>query len=392
MKLLMIACVPFFSERGTPISIRTRLETLSRLGHRVDLITYPVGKDLAIPGVRIFRTPALPFIRTVPVGPSLSKLLLDILVFFRSLGFLMVGKYDIVHTHEESCYFGALFSKIFRIRHLYDFHSSLPQVMRNFGYGNHAKIINTLEIMERTIINSCSGIITISPALDAYIGRINDTVPRMLIENVQNYSFGDVDESRLSAFRKSRPEFEGKRIVLYAGTFELYQGLDLLIDSAEKVIEKYKDAVFVLAGGMRKQIDRLRESVQIRGIGANFLFTGSIPREELALYMGVCEVLVSTRISGNNPPLKIYDYMSAGKPIVATNIDAHTQVINKDIAVLVEPDADSVSEGILWVLENRSPAAAMARRSRVHFDGNYSSEENMKKTSRILDAVMEARI
>ncbi len=73
LKILMIACLPFFSSRGTPISIKSRLEVLSNLGHKVDVITYHVGDDFELPGIKILRILNIPFIKEVPVGPSLKK-------------------------------------------------------------------------------------------------------------------------------------------------------------------------------------------------------------------------------------------------------------------------------------------------------------------------------
>ena len=54
-----------------------------------------------------------------------------------------------------------------------------------------------------------------------------------------------------------------------------------------------------------------------------------------------CDILVSPRIRGTNTPLKIYSYLRSGKPIVATDLLTHTQVLSPDVARLVAPDADA---------------------------------------------------
>ena len=108
MNILMIAPEPFFEPRGTPFSVFGRLRELSHLGHDVDLVTYHVGEDLVIPRVAIFRTPVLRSVRHVPVGPSQTKLLLDVLLLFRALGQMLRKRYDLLHTHEEASFFGVL--------------------------------------------------------------------------------------------------------------------------------------------------------------------------------------------------------------------------------------------------------------------------------------------
>jgi hypothetical protein len=61
MRILMIAPEPFFEPRGTPFSEYHRIRALLDLGHTVDLVTYPFGKDVTLPGLRIFRAARPPF-------------------------------------------------------------------------------------------------------------------------------------------------------------------------------------------------------------------------------------------------------------------------------------------------------------------------------------------
>ena len=130
----MIAPEPFFEPRGTPFSEYFRIKALCHLGHEVDLITYPIGKDKDIKGLRIFRGLRPPFVKSVKTGPSAAKLFLDFFLFFKAWGRLCRGKYDVIHTHEEANIMGAFFSKISRVPHLYDMHSSLPQQLENFHF------------------------------------------------------------------------------------------------------------------------------------------------------------------------------------------------------------------------------------------------------------------
>ena len=84
MKILMIAPQPFFQPRGTPFSVLGRLHTLSKLGHNVDLVTYHIGQDVQIPNVTIHRIKKVPFIKNIKIGPSITKIPVDILLFFKS--------------------------------------------------------------------------------------------------------------------------------------------------------------------------------------------------------------------------------------------------------------------------------------------------------------------
>ncbi len=107
-----------------------------------------------------------------------------------------------------------------------------------------------------------------------------------------------------------------------------------------------------------------------------------MPVEEVSHYLDIADVLVSPRKCGTNTPLKIYSYLRSGKPIVATNLVTHTQVLNSDIAILTEPDPESFAGGILDALENPD-VARMVERARRLAEEKYSYDEYVAKTYRL---------
>jgi glycosyltransferase involved in cell wall biosynthesis len=93
-------------------------------------------------------------------------------------------------------------------------------------------------------------------------------------------------------------------------------------------------------------------------------------------------------VEGTNTPLKIYSYLQSGKPIVATDLYTHTQVLNQDVAVLVVPSAAGLAEGIISVLDNSLLAANMGSQARKFFEANYSMERYINKTDQVLRAAV----
>jgi len=143
-----------------------------------------------------------------------------------------------------------------------------------------------------------------------------------------------------------------QRVVLYTGTFEPYQGLEMLVDSAPAVIRARRDIGFVCLGGTHSQVDRIRARACEQDVGDYFILPGMVPPEEVEAHYNIASVLVSPRVSGTNTPLKIYSYLRSGVPIVATNILSHTQVLTPDVACLVEPHPESLAAGILTLLDD----------------------------------------
>ena len=183
MRVLMIAPQPFFTPRGTPFSVRGRIQALVALGHSVDLVTYHAGDDVFLPGLQIYRTPRIPWMRHVPIGPSYAKIFLDILLFSLALKRLLIQRYDVIHTHEEAGILGAVVARWAKAHHLYDMHSSLPQQLKNFKTYNYAPIIKVFEAMERFVVRRADVVIAICPELSQHVATIDKERPCFLIEN-----------------------------------------------------------------------------------------------------------------------------------------------------------------------------------------------------------------
>src|SRR5437773_3822334 len=166
MRILMVAPEPFFEPRGTPFSEFHRIRALTTLGHQVDLVTYPFGQDVAMPGLRVFRSLRPPLVRRVKIGPSFAKIPLDALLTLTALRRALIGRYDAIHSHEEGGLIGVVLSALLRVPHLYDMHSSLPQQLTNFAFSRSPLIHRVFLAIERVIIRRSRVVIVICPALE----------------------------------------------------------------------------------------------------------------------------------------------------------------------------------------------------------------------------------
>ncbi|MEN8152863.1 MAG: glycosyltransferase family 4 protein [Acidobacteriota bacterium] len=342
MKILMIAPEPFFEPRGTPFSEYFRIRSLSRLGHEIDLVTYPIGEDKEVPGLTIYRSLKLPFIKSVKTGPSAAKIFLDLFLFFKAAGRLLRKKYDLIHTHEEANIMGAFFSKISGIPHLYDMHSSLVQQMTNFQFTKSRLITSIFRTTERISLKNARSVIVICKSLYDYASEITESEKLTIIENFIDDSPDELSGEKLD---KIKTEIEGKEriIISYAGTLETYQGIPMLIDAMEFLDKKFK---LILIGGKEEQVKKFRLDIEKRGLSDKVTLLGRKEPEEIPYYLKASDILVSPRILGTNIPLKIYSFLKSGTPLVVTNLYTHTQSITDDIAIIKEPVAEDFAEGI----------------------------------------------
>jgi len=379
MKILMIAPEPFFEPRGTPFSEYHRIRAMLELGHTVDLVTYPFGKDVSMPGLRLFRCLRPPWVHDVRIGPSLAKIPLDAAIALTTIRRAVSERYDAVHSHEEGSFIGIVVAAVLGIPHLYDMHSSLPQQLGNFAFSKSRLLKGAFSWMERLVIRRSKVVIVICPQLEETVRGIDRDVPTVLIENAP----GSGDTPREGSGTRVRSALglaAETPIVLYTGTFEAYQGLDLLFAAARVVAAARPDVRVVLAGGRPEQIAQAKEQARAEGVAGSVVFAGQRPAEEIPEYLDAADVLVSPRSHGTNTPLKIYQYLRSGRPIVATRLVTHTQVLDDEVSFLTPATPEGFAAGILDAIGDRARAHDVGVQAKRLAETKYSYEAYLNRT------------
>jgi glycosyltransferase involved in cell wall biosynthesis len=387
MRILMIAPEPFFEPRGTPFSEYHRIKALTTLGHEVDLVTYPFGRDVTIPGLRVFRSLKPPFVNRVKIGPSLAKIPLDLLLTLTAIRRALAGRYDAVHSHEEGGLIGVVLAALLRVPHLYDMHSSLPQQLSNFAFSRSAFVRWMFTAVERLMIRRSRVVIVICPALEETVRGIDPQAQVVLIENAPGSGEAQPTAEQAAQVRAHFDIAPATPLVLYTGTFEAYQGLDLLFEAMALVGAARPEARLLLAGGKPDQVARAREQARAAGADRVTIFAGERPAAEIPAYLLACDALVSPRSRGTNTPLKIYQYLRSGKPIVATRLLTHTQVLDDDTAILTGATPRDFADGIVAALSDTARSAAVSHRARQLADTKYSYEAYLDRTRRACGAL-----
>ncbi|MDK9708726.1 MAG: glycosyltransferase family 4 protein [Desulforhopalus sp.] len=350
MKVLVIAPQPFFTPRGTPFSVYYRSLVTAQLGHSIDLLTYGQGKDVAIPGLKLVRIPGFAKFGGIKVGPSIFKLFLDCFIVCYTIGMLLTEKYDVVHAHEEAVFFCRFLKPIFGYKLVYDMHSSLPQQLSNFEFTKSKLLVGIFKWLEDSCLKKADGVITICPDLADYVNKLlNNPSKHFLIENsiFEPIQLADTTAEPDQKTIKDGVQLpaDGKYIV-YAGTLEPYQGIDILVPAFRLFAEKFPGYKLVVVGGNPQQVKKYTDLADENGISDNCLFTGQVSQASAKYYSSQATILVSPRKHGTNTPLKIYEQIASGIPLVATRIYSHTQVLDDSVAFLVEPTPEAMAEGL----------------------------------------------
>jgi glycosyltransferase involved in cell wall biosynthesis len=362
-RVLVVAPQPFYQDRGTPIAVRQVLEGLSQLGYSVDLLTYPVGVDIQIPGVRLIRAANPLRIKNVPVGLSARKILLDIPLTLELRARLRRGAYTCVHAVEEAAFPALLLGRLYKVPVIYDMQSSLPEQLAPCKGLRTTPIRYLLDRLETWLLTRADFVVCSA----GLASRVQQIAPQT---NLREWHYASVmvpaEKSDADRLRRRLAIPPGVPVVLYGGTFEGYQGLTQLIQAIPQVRAHVPEATFVLVGAENGS------GTAVRAHAAALLQSGALriidrqPRHEIPGYLGLADVLVSPRLYGGNLPLKVFDYLAAGRPIVATDIPTHRTVLNEERAVLVPPRAKDLARGIVSLLRDPERADRLARAGRTY--------------------------
>ena len=369
MQILLLAPQPFFQERGTPIAVRLLSEELAYAGNTVDLLVFHEGQQIDLPGVTVHRTAALPGLRGVKPGFSCKKLVCDLLMLVKSIRLIRKKKYHMIHAVEEAAFIALLLQFFFDIPYVYDMDSMLSMQLAD-QMPMLGGLTRFMERFERKVMRRSCGVVAVCRSLEEKVRQMAPMVPVVRLEDVSLLSAApDVGEDI-----RAEHNIDGC-VFMYVGNLEKYQGIDLLLEAfALYSEEERQQASLVIIGGREVVIETYRSRSQQLGVEARVHFLGTRPVERLGHYLRQADILVSPRIQGNNTPMKIYSYLDSGRPVLATRLPPHIQVLDDDISMLAEPTAPAFMEAMRALQHDPELRQRLARTAGERVRQEYSRD------------------
>ncbi len=368
MKILYFADIRFPLERANGIQTMETCHALARRGHFVTLVVRP---DTARPARDPFVYYGLdpePRLAIAPCRVRGSRTLRRIGYLAAALARTVRGRrQDVVLTRDLSV--ARLLLRLPRGARppvVYESHGFAPEVGRvlpkliDGAAGASRTKQRRLAERERIVWSSAEGYVTITAALlEELAGRFGSRARTAVIP----------DGVRLAADRRFAPlARHDPPVVVYAGHLYPWKGVDVLLAS----LAQLADVVAVIVGGHAAEPDlrRARQVAADFGVADRVVFTGHIPPREVPALLDRADVLVlpntPTAVSDRyTSPLKLFEYLGAGKPIVASNLPSLREVLaDRENAVLVEAgDVDALADGIRAVLDDETLANRIARQA-----------------------------
>ena len=154
-------------------------------------------------------------------------------------------------------------------------------------------------------------------------------------------------------------------MICYTGHLFAWKGVYIL---AESVKYLPAECLVYIVGGMETDILALQHFITQQHL-QNIMVTGYVPYRDVPLYLGAADVLVLPNVSTvkisqeYTSPLKLFEYMGARRPIVASDLPSICEVLHHEAnAYLVPPDNPRLlAEGILRLLHDPGLAEHLAK-------------------------------
>lgn len=388
VNVLVIAPQPFYLERGTPIAVDLLLSRLAERGCALDLVTFSGGQDRHYAGLSIHRVGSRYVRGELPPGFSVGKLYLDLLMVPVVLRLLRRKHYDVVHAVEESAFLAAFLTPFFRVPFISDVDSSMTtQLVDKFPF--LGRLRRPLAFLESLPHRRAAAVVPVCEALaDEVRAYRRDNV--FVLHDVsllgrQGEASTDwrVPEP-LAAARES-----GERILMYIGNLEVYQGIDLLLESFAALTRRATAFCrLAIVGGEAERIAHYRQQAEQLGMADRVMFLGPQPVARLADLMAFADVLVSPRIQGQNTPMKLYSYLDSGRACLVTDLPTHTQVVDGRTAMIARPEVGDLSEAMAELIGNETLRHTLAENAKRLVREKHSLEAFGRKVDEIYRSLL----
>ena len=389
MRIRYFADIRFPIERANGVQTMETCHALARRGHQVHLVVRPDSARPPRDPFAYYGLPDLPALRIercpVPAWPPARRAAYLAHAFARALG---AGGADVILTRDLALA-AALLRLPARLHSplVYESHGyapsvsgELPQIVSGAATASAAKL-GRLEANERRVWRHASGYVTITAALARELEKRFG--PRTGLAVV-------ADGARVSPvadFGLRRRGGAETPVVGYAGHLYPWKGADVLL----RALQRLPGVGGLIVGGLPGESDVAR----IRALASEIVpgrvrFAGQVEPPRVAALLREADVLVlpntPSRVSAAyTSPLKLFEYMASGRPIVASDLPSLREVLrHDDNAVLVEAgNAAALADAISRVLGDPALAARLA--AAAHADaGAFTWDRRAERLEAVL--------
>ncbi len=324
---------------------------------------------------------------------SLSYVVAEFFRFFYLTFYILKFRPEVIYAREDKWGFSPpLLSFIFRVRYVVEVNGLISEELKRYSH-YPAWIMRLVVLSEKINYVFAKKIICVAPGIKREIIKRYKVKEEKLVV-ISNGT--DINLFRVLDKRECRKKFgfaENDFYVGFVGYFAPWQGLDILIDAANLVKKQdYPEIKYLIVGdgsGLKKDLETRVEKYNLK---KEISFLGHIKYKDVVYYINCFDVAVAPFTEERNKltgvsPLKLYEYLACGKPVIASRIEGITEVIEEgNCGYLFEPEnATDLAEKIIRAYQERESLSQSGANGRKLIEKKYSWRKVAERIMEVLD-------
>lgn len=394
LRILMIAPTSFFLDYGAHVRILEEVRALQKLGHRVTIVTYYMGRDL--PDMEIIRTRPTPWRADYEVGSSRHKIAFDLLLGWTGLKTVLRRRFDIVHGHlHEGAFLGYFLSRLQRIPLVADYQGSMTSEMVDHHFLDPEGVWYRWWRLFEMRIDQLPDVIVTSTTQAAQILERDfgcDSARVRPLPDSVNLDFFRPDvltPAEVAAQRAALGLPADKPVIVYLGLLSDYQGIPHLLRAARILQDRGREAYFLIGGF--PGLSRYRQMAADLEVSDRVIFRGKVPRENTPAHLALGDIAVAPKLSATEGCGKILEYMAMELPTVAFDAPQNREYMGS-LGVYAGRSGDPVAlaDSIAGFLDNPQLCAELGRKLRERATRHFSWDRAGQHLLTIYNSVIQS--
>ena len=302
----------------------------------------------------------------------------------------LYSEYDVVHY--RNIWDGLAVSqnkKRFGYKTLFEV-NGLPSIELKYHYpGIDLNLLSKIKEQEIATLHLSDAIICPSHVTRDYIASLG--LDRKSVAVIPN------GVSPSDFFPSPLPEREGRvPILLYIGTLADWQGLEVVIKALPKILEKQAVELQIVGRGRSRQRKLLAKQIRKLGIDEHVAIQPAVPHHEIPALIASADICVAPlglndrNVTQGACPIKVLEYMAAGRPLVASNMPIVRELVREDVdALMFSPnDSDDLARQVLALLEDIELSRRLAESASERALTKFTWHESQKKLVKVYEKLV----
>lgn len=263
--------------------------------------------------------------------------------------------------------------------------NGLPSIELKYHYpGVDLDLLSKVKEQELATLHLSDAIICPSRVTREYLASLG--VDRRKVTVIANgVSPSDFSPSPL-------PPRDGRvPVMLYIGTLADWQGLDVVLHALPKVLEKKPLTLRIVGRGRSRQRKQLGKQIRKLGLEQHVIIGPAVPHHEVPALLAQADLCVAPlalndrNVTQGACPIKVLEYMAAGRPLLAANMPIVRELIREDVdGLLFSPnDPEDLARKTLALIEDIDLAARLAGSASARALSKFTWHEAQKKLIKV---------